>query len=96
MNKKLFCFALCAMLFALCFPAEAQQKGKVYRIGYIRVGKGSPTTLPGNIAFRQGLRELGYVEGQNFVMEYRVAERKYERLPDLAAELVLHCLVVCA
>ncbi len=68
--------------------AEAQKAGKVYRIGYIQVGKGSPTTRPGNIAFRQGLRELGYVEGQNFVMEYRVAERKYERLPDLAAELV--------
>ncbi len=42
--------------------ADAQQAGKVYRIGYLRVGKGSPTAAPDNIAFRQGLRELGYVE----------------------------------
>ena len=88
MSKKNFCFALCAMLFALGFPAEAQQAGKVYRIGYLRVGKGSPTAAPDNIAFRQGLRELGYVEGQNLVIEYRYAEGKKERLPDLAAELV--------
>ncbi len=88
MSKILSCFALCAMLFALCFPAEAQQKGKVYRIGYLVAGKSDPTSHPPSIAFRQKLRELGYVEGQNLVIEYRRAERKYERLPDLAAELV--------
>ena len=65
-------------------PAEAQQVGKVYRIGYLGARSASPT----EIAFRQGLRELGYVEGQNLVSEYRWAEGKYERLPDLAAELV--------
>jgi len=88
MSKKLFCFALCATLFALCFPAEAQQAGKVYRIGVLRFRKGSPTLQPGNIAFRQGMRELGYVEGQNFVMEYRSAKGEEERLPEVTAELV--------
>ncbi len=69
-------------------PVEAQQTGKVWRIGYLRFGSGSPTTNQRYIAFRQGLRELGYVEGQNLVLEYRSAERKPERRPVLAAELV--------
>ncbi len=71
-------------------PAEAQQAGKVYRIGYL--GGGSPGILrrikskppPHHIAFWQGLRELGY----DFVKEYRYAEGNFERFPDLAAELV--------
>ena len=67
--------------------AEAQQAGKVYRIGYLRLGAGGPTTSSGYMGFRQGMRELGYVEGQNYVLEYR-AERKRERLPEIAAELV--------
>jgi putative ABC transport system substrate-binding protein len=67
--------------------AEAQQATKVYRIG--RLSPGSPL-LVAHLweAFRQGLRELGYVEGQNLVMEYRYAEGSEERLRDLAAELV--------
>ncbi len=65
--------------------AEAQQSGKVYRIGYLGGRSALPTT---EVAFREGLRELGYVEGQNYVIEYRSAESKRERLPDLAAELV--------
>jgi len=69
-------------------PVEAQDAGKVYRIGYLRFGSGSPTTNQRYITFRQGLRELGYVEGQNLVIEYRSAERKRERRPVLAAELV--------
>jgi putative ABC transport system substrate-binding protein len=69
-------------------PAEAQQTGKVYRIGILRSGSGPPTTSPFYIGLRQGLRELGYVEGQNFVFEYRCAGRKPERRPKLAAELV--------
>ncbi len=68
-------------------PAEAQQAGKVHRIGFLRFFPGPPTT-PIHIAFRQGLRELGYVEGQNVVIEHRWAKGKRERLPDLAAELV--------
>jgi putative ABC transport system substrate-binding protein len=66
---------------------DAQQAGKVARIGYL--SPGSPTSAPHiDEAFRQGLRELGYVEGQNIVIEYRWAEGRAERLPDLAAELV--------
>ena len=88
MNKrKLHSFALCAMLFALCFPAEAQQPKKVPRIGFL-TGVSSPTNSARHEAFRQGLRELGYVEGKNIVIEYRSAEGKFDRLPALAAELV--------
>ncbi len=66
-------------------PAEAQQAGKVYRIGYLGSRSALPTT---EIAFREGLRELGYVEGQNVVIEERSAKGKREWLPELAAELV--------
>jgi putative tryptophan/tyrosine transport system substrate-binding protein len=88
MNKrKLGSFALCAMLFALCLPAAAQQTGKVPRIAYLTGN--SPSTNPARIeAFRQGLRKLGYVEGKNIVIEWRYAEGKPDRLPALAAELV--------
>ncbi len=61
--------------------AEAQQAGKVYRIGFLRTGSGSPITSPFGIAFRQRLRELGYIEGQNLVIEYRSTEGKRERRP---------------
>jgi len=88
MSKNVFCFALSALLFALCFPAEAQQAKKVYRIGFLRTGSDSPITSPVGIAFRQRLRELGYVEEQNLVIEYRSTEGKSERGPEIAAELV--------
>ncbi len=68
--------------------AAAQKPGKVYRIGWLRSGKNDPTTNAPSVAFRQGLRELGYVEGQNLVIEYRSAEGKPERRPEIAAELV--------
>ena len=68
--------------------AEAQQAGKVYRIGFLRTGSDSPITSPVGIAFRQRLRELAYVEGQNLVIEYRSTEGKRERRPEMAAELV--------
>ncbi len=55
-------------------PAEAQQAGKVYRVGFLDFRLRSTTTDPRLIALRQGLRELGYVEGQNFVLEYRSAK----------------------
>ena len=59
-------------------PAEAQQAGKVYRIGYLTTsGAGSPATNSMYIALLQGLRELGYVEGQNLVIEYRSPKRKH-------------------
>jgi putative ABC transport system substrate-binding protein len=82
---------LIGILFGLlvaALSAEAQQAGKVYRIGYLRGRSGSPTINPRQIAFRQRLRELGYIEGQNLVIEDRSAEDKHERFPDLAAELV--------
>jgi putative tryptophan/tyrosine transport system substrate-binding protein len=86
MSKKVFCLALCAMLFALCLSAEAQQPKKVPRIGYL--SNASAANSPRLEAFRQGLHELGYVEGKNIVIEYRYAEGKLNRLPALAAELV--------
>ena len=82
-----FCLILCVLLFALCFPAEAQQPKKVPRIGYL-----SPASTSGSTAsleaFRQGLRESGYVEGKNIIIEYRWAEGKLDRLPELSTELV--------
>src|SRR5262249_35474943 len=67
--------------------AEAQQPKKVPRIGYL--APGSPSAgVPTLEAFRQGLRELGYMEGKNLIIEYRWAEGKADRLPPLAAELV--------
>ena len=67
---------------------DAQPAGKVHRIGWLSPGFPRPDRDPPVDAFRQGLRELGYVEGQNLVIVYRGAEGKDERLSDLAAELV--------
>ena len=87
MSSKLTCFVLSAALLALSFPAQAQQPLKVPRIAFLSAV--SPSSIsPRTEAFRQGLRELGYVEGQSIVVEYRWAEGKFDRLPDLAAELV--------
>src|SRR5439155_5165140 len=78
---------LCATLFALCLPAEAQQPTKIPRVGYLAAN--SLSDISARIeAFRQGLRELGYVEGKNIVLEWRSSEGKFDRLPALAAELV--------
>ena len=66
--------------------ARAQQPGKVYRIGFLW---DSPDAFPDALeAFRQGLRDLGYVEGRNIAIEYRSAEGKRERMRELAEELV--------
>jgi putative tryptophan/tyrosine transport system substrate-binding protein len=74
-------------LLAAPITAEAQQARKMSRIGVLAVG--IPTSYTARYeAFRQGLRELGYVEGQTIAIEYRYAEGKVERLPNLAAELV--------
>jgi len=87
MKRKITVLTLCATLFALCLPAEAQQPGKVYRIGYLTAA--TPSTMAARTeALRQGLRELGYVEGKNIVIEWRYAEGKLDRLPALLAELV--------
>jgi len=87
MRKQLLCLALSAMLFALCSSAEAQPPTKVPLIG--RLGASSPSAESARTdALRQGLRELGYVEGENIVIEWRYGEGKSERVPALAAELV--------
>jgi putative ABC transport system substrate-binding protein len=79
-----------ALLFAVAaagLPVDAQQAPKIARIGY--PGPGTPATAaPLLEAFRQGLRDLGYVEGKTFVLEVRYAEGRFERLPELARELV--------
>jgi putative ABC transport system substrate-binding protein len=82
-------FPLLFILALLAAPlaSEAQRAGKVWRIGWL--SGGSPTTAPDlNAAFREKLRQLGYVEGQNLLIEYRWAEGRYDRLPELAADLV--------
>jgi len=79
-------FAIIVAL-TVCGPrAEAQQTGKISRIGFLSPGNSGPSPLLD--AFRQGLREHGYIEGQNIRVEYRYAEGKLDRLPELAAELV--------
>jgi putative tryptophan/tyrosine transport system substrate-binding protein len=86
MITRITVLTFCAMLFAFCVPAETQESKKVPRIGFLTT---SPSVFPGRIeAFRQGLRELGYVEGKNIVIEWRYTEGKLDRAPALAAELV--------
>jgi len=86
MNRRAFVTGLGAVL-AMPLAAEPQQAGKVFRIGILaNVRQGDSEGLWA--AFVQGLRELGYVESQNITIEWRVSEGRYERLPDLAAELV--------
>jgi len=79
---------LCALLLALGFPAEAQQLKKVHRMGVLR--SVSPATTAKGLAeaFEQGLRELGWVDGQNIAINYRYAEGKFGRLPGFASEMV--------
>ena len=87
MSKKVMCVALLAMLFALCPSAEAQQPKKVPRIGYL--SSSDPATESTRAeAIRLALRKLGYIEGQNIAIEYRYAEGKRDREPQLASELV--------
>jgi putative tryptophan/tyrosine transport system substrate-binding protein len=87
MKKRITVLTLCAMLFALCFSAQAQQPEKVPRIGYIAsAGPDAAGTNRG--AFQQGLRDLGYIEGKNIVIEFRYLEGMLNRVPTVVAELV--------
>jgi putative tryptophan/tyrosine transport system substrate-binding protein len=83
-NSKL-AFVACMLLLAVAANAFAQQSGRIPRIGIVFIGGRDQPHLE---SFKQGLRELGYVEGKNIVLEYRYAEGKYDRLPTLVAEFV--------
>jgi putative ABC transport system substrate-binding protein len=86
MNRRAFLSILSGGLLAAPLAAEAQQPTKIARIGYLSPNLATSPHL--REAFRQGLRDLGYVEGRNLVIEYRDAEGRFERIPALAAELV--------
>ena len=87
MTKKIIFLALCSLLLAPCSAVEAQQTGKIFRIGFLddSTASGSAVLLE---AFRQEMSKLGWVEGKNIAIEYRFAEGKNDRLPELAADLV--------
>ena len=87
MRNKFLVFVLTALFLAAVNPSHAQQAGKVLRIGFLdnSTAAGSAVLLD---AFRQEMRKLGWIEGKNITIEYRFAEQKDERLPELAADLV--------
>ena len=87
MGKNVIRLTLCAMLFALSVSAEAQQTGKMFRIGFLDNSTAASIAVFLE-AFRQELSKLGWIEGKNITVEYRFAEQKLERLPELAADLV--------
>ena len=88
MSKKILLSAVATFILASFHLAQAQQAKKVPRIGYLS-GRGDPSTPDPLVeAFRQGLRDLGYIEGKNILVEYRYAEGKLDRIPSLVAELV--------
>jgi len=86
-QSSVLCIVLSAMLFALSISAEAQQTGRIFRIGFLDSSNASGSAVLVD-AFRQELSKLGWAEGKNLTIEYRFAEQKNERLPELAADLV--------
>ena len=87
MKKRIAILTLSVMLFALCRSAEAQQPTKISRTGRLAIASQSAESACIE-AFRNGMRDLGYVEGKNIVVEWRFADGKLDRLPAQAAELV--------
>src|SRR5882724_6457287 len=87
MTKKIILLALCSMLLAPCSAVDAQQTGKIFRIGFLDSSTASGMAVLLD-AFRQELSKLGWIEGKNITFEYRFAEQKPDRLPELASELV--------
>jgi putative ABC transport system substrate-binding protein len=87
MDRRRFLLTSLAGVLAASLVARAQQAGKVSRVGYLTAGAGSENLTYLN-AFRQGLRDLGYVVGRGIAIEYRWGEGKYERLSKLADEFV--------
>ena len=88
MKKKIFVFVFSILILLSPHRADAQQPAKIPRIGYVSGTGDSSNPGPYVEALRQGLRDLGYVEGKNFVIEYRGAEGKPDRTPSLVTELV--------
>jgi putative tryptophan/tyrosine transport system substrate-binding protein len=87
-RSRIFCIPTLGVLFwAISFSAEAQQAGKIPRVGYVSV-RGAESQAPVLESFRQGLRELGYIEGKNIIIEYRFAEGKRDLVPSMISELV--------
>jgi len=86
MGKKIYSILLATVLSALAALAQAQQSGKIHRLGVLSGGFPGPS--PDMEAFRQGLRDLGYIEGKNLFIEYRHAEGQGSRYPELASDLV--------
>ena len=87
MKAKILVYALPALILTTIHVVEAQPT-KIPRIGWVSISGDRNTPGPQVEAFRQGLRDLGYVEGKNMVVEYRYAEGKADRIPNLVAELV--------
>jgi putative tryptophan/tyrosine transport system substrate-binding protein len=87
MRRIYFCLSLSAVSFVFCLSIHAQQTGKIFRIGFLDRSTASGSVLFLDV-FRQELSKLGWVEGKNVSIEYRFAEGKTDRLPELAAELV--------
>jgi putative ABC transport system substrate-binding protein len=87
-RRKIFCFALCALLLALGLSADAQQAKKFPRIGYLAAIGDPYTPEPRFESFRQALRDLGNIEGKNVLIEYRYAEGKLDRVLSSVAEFV--------
>src|SRR5574341_651350 len=86
MKRTITVLTFCTMLLALCSPATAQQPKKVARLGYL--ANNTPATDSRIEGIRLSLRERGYIEGQNIVVEYRYAAGKPDKVPELAADLV--------
>ena len=86
-NRKILRLAVCAVLLAFYAVSEAQQPQKIPRIGYL-TSVSAATDAGRSAAFRHGLSELGYVPGKNIAIEYRYAEGSFQRLPELAEELI--------
>src|SRR5262245_37007336 len=87
MKRKITVLTLCAILFVLCGSVDAQQTGKVFRIGLLDPSDARSSAVRLE-AFWQEIRKLGWIEGRNFTIESRFSEEKTDRLAELAADLV--------
>jgi ABC-type uncharacterized transport system substrate-binding protein len=87
MNKRIALWLLATFFLTTALPAEAQQAGKILRIGFLDTSTASGMAVLLD-AFRQEMSKLGWIEGKNLTIEYRFAEGKIDRLPELAADLI--------